>query len=327
MTKTYNWGFLSASGIAQTVINDFKHAGLTVRAVAARDLERAQVFAAAHDVPVAYGSYEELVNDPELDIIYISTVQTLHFQHALLALNAGKHVLLEKPFTINADQAEHLKAAAIRNNVMILEAMWTRFLPSHRALAEDLANGVIGEPLLVIADHSQYLPATKAARLWSPEQGGGALLDLGIYPVSFANLVFGEPQIIAAQSTLTKDNLDITTSGFFGYASGAQASFTTSMAQAGPVNASILGTDGRIELPKSFYGNVAYTVYDSEDNVIKVVDESTLGRGMQHQAVHLEQCLRQGLLDSPILPIDETISILKTMDAIRQQTGIRYPGE
>ena len=327
MSKTYRWGFLSASGIANTVAEDFKHAGLVIHAVGARDLERAQVFAAKHDIPVVYGSYEELVADTDIDIVYVSTVQTMHFQHALLALNAGKHVLLEKPFTINADQAEHLKAAALRNNVMILEAMWTRFLPAHRALAADLEAGVIGKPMMVTADHSQYLPQERVARLWSPELGGGALLDLGIYPVSFANFVFGAPGSISAQSTLTADNLDIITSGLFGYEDGSQAAFTTTMAQAGPVTASILGTEGRIEIDTPFYCNVAYSVYDSDNNLVKRVDESTAGRGMQHQAVHLEECLRAGLLDSPILPIDESISIMQTMDAIRAIGGIKYPGE
>ena len=319
------WGFLSAGGIATSVADDFQIAGITIQAVGARDLAKANKFADRFGIPHRHQGYEALVNDPEVDVVYISTPHPWHHQHALLALNAGKHVLLEKPFTINAREAQEIKELAATNKLFVLEAMWTRFLPSMDAIFEVINSGVLGEIRLITADHSQYLP--HVPRLWEPELGGGALLDLGIYPVSFAIRVLGLPQGMVAKATLTGQKVDETTSIIFEYENGAQATLTTCMSAAGPVTAVVTGTFGRIEIDKSFYNQTSFRVYNQGGEIISSYDEKIAGIGRQYQGLHLEKCVAAGLLESPILSVTESVEIMKVMDALRAQIGVKYPTE
>ena len=319
------WGFLSAGGIATSVAEDFQIAGITIQAVGARDLAKANKFADRFGIPNRHQGYEDLVNDPEVDVVYISTPHPWHHQHALLALNAGKHVLLEKPFTINAREAQEIKELAAAKSLFVLEAMWTRFLPSMDAIFEIINSGVLGEIRLITADHSQYLP--HVPRLWEPELGGGALLDLGIYPVSFAIRTLGLPQGMTAKATLTGQQVDETTSIIFEYENGAQATLTTCMSAAGPVTAVVTGTFGRIEIDKSFYNQTSFRVYNQGGEVIANYDKKIAGIGRQYQGLHLEKCVAAGLLESPILSVTESVEIMKVMDALRAQIGVKYPTE
>ena len=168
------WGYLGAGGIADTIATDFQIAGLTIQAVATRELSRTNAFADKFNIPNRHPDYASLVADPEVDIVYISTVQTLHLEHALLAISAGKHVLLEKPFTMNSADARAIYDAARAKGVFVMEAMWTRFLPTMNAVFEVINSGLIGTPHFVYGDHSQFLPIERAPRLWNREQGGGA---------------------------------------------------------------------------------------------------------------------------------------------------------
>ena len=319
------WGFLSAGGIANAVADDFRIAGITIQAVGARDLARADEFADKFAIPNRHQGYEALVNDPEVDAIYVSTPHPWHHEHALLALNAGKHVLLEKPFTINAREAQEIKELAASKKLFALEAMWTRFLPSMDAIFEVIGSGVLGEIRLVTADHSQYLPHVE--RLWDPALGGGALLDLGIYPVSFALRVLGLPRRSTARATLTGQQVDETTSIIFEYESGAQAALTTCMSAAGPVTATVIGTYGRIEIDSPFYNQTSFTVYNQGGEVIQRYDEKIEGIGRQYQGLHLEKCVAEGLLESPTMSLTETVEIMQVMDALRAQIGVSYPSE
>ncbi len=319
------WGFLSAGGIATSVARDFRIAGITIQAVGARDLAKANEFAEKFDIPNRHQGYDALVNDPEVDVVYVSTPHPWHHQHALLALNAGKHVLLEKPFTINAREAQEIKDLATKKKLFVLEAMWSRFLPSMDAIFEVINSGVLGEIKLVTADHSQYLP--HVPRLWKPELGGGALLDLGIYPVSFAVRVLGLPEKITAKATLTGEKVDETTSIIFEYANGAQATLTTCMSAAGPVTAVVVGTFGRIEIDKSFYDQTSFKVYNQGGEVIQSYAQKIDGIGRQYQGLHLEKCVAEGLLESPVLSITESVEIMKVMDGLRAQIGVKYPTE
>ena len=319
------WGFLSAGGIATSVADDFQIAGINIQAVGARDLAKANKFADKFNIPNRHQGYEALVNDPQVDVVYVSTPHPWHHQHALLALNAGKHVLLEKPFTINAREAEEIKELAAAKNLFVLEAMWTRFLPSMDAIFEVIDSGILGEIKLVTADHSQYLP--HVPRLWEPELGGGALLDLGIYPVSFAVRVLGLPQKMTARATLTGDKVDETTSIIFEYEDGAQATLTTCMSAAGPVTAVVTGTFGRIEIDKSFYNQTSFKVYNQGGEVIQSYHHKIDGIGRQYQGLHLEKCVAAGLIESPIMSVTESVEIMKVMDVLRAQIGVKYPTE
>ena len=314
---TYNWGFLGASGISNAMAKDFALAGLKIQAVAARDLDRSQAFANNHGIPTAYGDYNQLVNDPSIDIIYVSTLNHVHKEHALLAINAGKHVLVEKPFTMTAEEAKEMQIGAKANNVMAMEAMWTRFLPSHLELHKVIEANELGEIRLLHASHNQLL--THVERLQDPAVGGGAMLDLGIYPLSFAYRILGSPTAIHANGKLTPRGVDEWAAVSLEYASGAGALLTTCMSAAGSTTAEIIGTKARIEIDGPFYNNVSWRVIAPDNTVIREYTPEPIGRGMQHQALHLEDCLNKGLKESPILSLGESVEIMKAMDAIRGQ--------
>ena len=326
MTEKLRWGMMGPGGITLTILNDFGLVGITFEAVGSRSLERATAYAAMHGIPKAYGSYQELVQDSELDVIYIATTHNAHFDNAKLALEAGKHVLLEKPFTLDANQAKELARLAKENDVFLMEAMWTRFLPNHVLLFEKLKEGLIGNPLYVIADHNQYLPKEKAPRLHDSSLGGGSLIDLGVYPISFAHRVFGMPSRIQASATLLPGNVDEAMAAIFEYPNGQQALVHSSLRVNGPIRAFVLGDKGRVELDKPFYEHSSFTFYDMDDNQIFRYDGNIEGRGMQYQALEVERCIRAGLRQSQIMSLDETIEIMEVMDQIRQQTGIEYSG-
>ncbi|MFM5904980.1 MAG: Gfo/Idh/MocA family protein [Micrococcales bacterium] len=327
MAEQIRWGILAPGGIAHLQASDMLAAGLHLQAVAARDLNRAQTFADQYQIPTAYGSYQELANDPSVDVIYIASTQNFHLEHALLCINAGKHVLLEKPFTLNAAQAKRVVQAARAKKVFAMEAMWSRFLPSMRAAVEVVRQGTIGDVTMLIADHNQYLPISVAPRLHDPMLGGGSIIDLGIYPVSFAFHLLGKPNQVTASGRLNPDGLDLHTGMIFGYESGQQALLASGIDSAGPVTAEILGTDGRIAMERSFYEQCAFTVYDSENNIVERYETKVQGRGMQYQAIEVETCIKAGKLESEIMPLSETVEIMETMDEIRAQIGVRFPNE
>jgi predicted dehydrogenase len=312
---TYNWGFLGASGIANAMAKDFALAGLTIKAVAARDLDRAKAFADNHNIETAYGSYDELVNDPNIDIVYVSTLNHVHLEHALLAIRAGKHVLVEKPFTMNALEAEVLAAEARAHNVLAMEAMWTRFLPSHIELQKVIEANKLGEIRTLRASHNQLL--THIERLQDPAVGGGAMLDLGIYPLSFAYRILGTPTAIHANGTKSERGVDELVAASLEYENGASATFTTCMSAASANRAEIVGTKARIEIDGPFYNNVAWRLISPDNEVLEEYKPEPNGRGMQHQALHLEDCLNKGLTESPLLTLDQSIEIMRALDLIR----------
>ncbi len=325
MSKKLRWGFLSAGGIATSVAGDFQVAGLTIQAVGARELTKANAFAEKFDIPNRHQGYETLVNDPEVDVIYVSTLHPLHKRDALMVLNAGKHLLLEKPFTINAKEAEEIQSLATSKRLFVMEAMWTRFLPSMDAIFDVINSGVLGDIELLIADHSQAL--THVPRLVERELGGGALLDLGIYPISLAHRIFGKPAAITAKAKISHEKVDATTSMVFEYAGGKQATMTTSILGAGPVTAMVLGSNGRIEIDKSFYGQTSFRVFNRDGEVIKSYSEKIKGEGRQYQAIHVEECINAGLTESPIMSLRESVEIMHVMDEVRSQIGVTYPTE
>ena len=326
MSTKLNWAIMGPGSISVAFLNDIRLAGLQVSAVGSRSIDRANAFAARHGIPNAYGSYEELVADNQVDIVYIASTNNAHFGNAKLALNAGKHVLLEKPFTLDATQATELVRIARSKNVFLMEAMWTRFLPNHTVLFEKLADGIIGEPLYLMADHNQNLPKGSFPRLHDPALGGGSLLDLGVYPISLAHRLFGNPARIQASASLMAGNVDESVASIFDYSGGRQAVLHSSLRSTGPVKAFILGTSGRIEMDKSFYGFSPFTAFDFDDNVIFQYEGNIEGRGMQYQALEVERCIASGLIESPIMSLDETIQIMEVMDEIRSLTGIEYQG-
>lgn len=317
------WGILGAGGIAKMQVSDMKQHGFDVVAVAARDLGKARAWADEMGVPTAYGSYEELAADPEVDAIYVATIHPSHVDSARIALEGGKHVLVEKPFTMDAAEARSIVELAASKNLVILEAMWTRWLPHMVRIREILAEGLLGDVRVVLADHDQNNEGVP--RMYDPKLGGGALLDLGIYPVSFAWDVFGAPSTILAHGTLTDAGVDRETAIILGYPSGAHAVLQTQMSGTGPNRAAIVGKEGRIEIDSVWYNVVGFTRYDADNNVVERFDEKVAGRGMHFQAAELERIVASGKLEGDILPPSESIAIMETLDEIRRQIGLVYP--
>lgn len=326
MANSLRWGFMGLGGISVSSLSDFRIAGINVVAVGSRSESKAKEYASEHSVARHYGSYQDLVADKELDVVYIATTHNAHFENTKLALAAGKHVLLEKPFTLNAAQAIELVSLAREKGLFLMEAMWTRFLPSHRTLFEKLHEGIIGDPLYLIADHNQYIPKERAARLHDPELGGGSLIDLAVYPISFSQRIFGTPESIQAAASLMSGDIDESVATIFSYSSGRQAVTHSSLRVAGPVRAFVLGTKGRVEMDKPFYEQSSFNVYDNTDKLLYSYQDKIEGRGLQYQALEVESCIAAGKTESSIMSLDDTIAVMKIMDEIRSQTGIKYPG-
>jgi predicted dehydrogenase len=327
MTESLRWGILGTGWIAEQFVSDILASGFTVAAVGSRSDDSAAAFAEKFGIATAHGSYEALVADPGVDIVYVATPHPMHAENSTLAVNGGKHVLVEKPFTLNADEAEKLVDLAAEKNIVVLEAMWTRWLPHMVRLREILAAGTIGDVRTVIADHNQKLPSDPKHRINNPDLGGGALLDLGIYPVSFAWDVLGEPATVNAISSATATGVDRQTAILLGYADGQQAVLHTALDTAGPNTAAVIGTEGWIAIKGTFYVPTSFTVYDSAGTVVEEFDTAVAERGMQFQAWEAERLVAAGVTAGDVLPPSQSVAIMRTLDEVRRQIGLAYPGE
>ena len=327
MDTPLRWGILATGGIARLQTADLQTAGLTVSAVGSRSQESASAFAREFGIPQAYGSYRELCESPDVDIIYVATPHPMHMENALLALEAGKHVLVEKAFTINAGQARAVAEASARRGLFVMEAMWTRFLPMMERVRAIIRAGGIGQPRVLLADHNQWLPIEKARRVQDPELGGGALLDLGIYPLSFAWDLFGRPTEMQVSGTLTSRGVDEMIGVLLIYPDGAQAVLHTGSLTPGPNTASIVGDAGRIDIDPVWYNQTSFTHYDRAGERVERYTETITGRGMQYQAMEVERCIREALPESPRMPMSHTLALMEQMDEIRRRVGVSYPDE
>ncbi|MCO1339628.1 oxidoreductase [Kocuria polaris] len=321
------WGILATGGISGMFARDARAAGLTLAAVGSRSAGAAEAFAAEHSIPRSYGSYTELAAADGVDIIYIGTPHPWHFENALLALEHGKHVLVEKPFTLNQREAIVLREAARARGLLLLEAMWTRYLPHMVRIREIVASGALGELRALSADHTQSLPTAPEHRINDLSLGGGALLDLGVYPVSFAWDVLGRPEKIQASARFGATGADTEIATVFTHASGAVSTTLSAAHSAGPNRAWILGTKGRIEIDPFWLAATGFTHYGPDGTVVERFESDIAGRGMQFQALAAERLVANGDLDDGALGIDESVEIMGTLDAIRAQIGLTYPQE
>jgi predicted dehydrogenase len=310
------WGILGTGGIAHTFATDLRLTGSgEVVAVGSRGAATAAEFADAHGIPHRHASYAALVADPDVDVVYVATPHPAHRDNAILALRAGKPVLVEKPFTMTAAEARDVVAVARETGLFAMEAMWTRFLPHVAQIRDWLAAGVLGDVVTVTADHGQWFADDPGFRLFAPELGGGALLDLGVYPVSFASMVLGPPSRIEALGDPAFTGVDAQTSMLFGYESGAQAVLTCTLRAKSPTRAAIVGTEARIEVDGDFYAPTTVSLI-TRDGDVTWVESDHQGRGLRHQADEVARLLAAGELESPLMPLAETVSIMATMDAV-----------
>jgi len=316
MAEPLRWGILSTGGIAHTFASDLRFIDEgVVAAVGSRSLAAADAFGDEFDVPRRYGSYEALVGDPDVDVIYVATPHPFHLANATLALEAGKPVLVEKAFTMNGAEARELVALARSKELFLMEAMWTRHLPHVAKLRELIGEGVLGELVTVEADHGKWFAADPTHRLFAPELGGGAMLDLGVYPVSFASMLLGTPDRITALVDAAFTGVDAQASMLFGYASGAQAVLTCTSSARTATRACVSGTKARVEIDGDFYAPTSFTLI-ARTGERERFEFSSKGRGLHYQAQEVARCLSEGVTESPLMPLDESVAIMDTMDHV-----------
>ena len=336
MAAKTRWGILSTGWIAHKFADGLKSApDAELVAVGSRRQASADAFGAEYGVPHRHGSYEALAQDPDVDVIYIGTPHPLHMEDTLLCLEHGKPVLCEKPFAINAAEARRMVAKAREKKVFMMEAMWTRFNPVFTKIWEILAAGTLGDVRMLIADFGFRREFDPESRLYKMELGGGALLDVGIYPISMASLVFGrQPEKIQSTAHLGQTGSDEQAAMLFSYPGGKIASLTCAVATDTNQVALIAGTKGRISIPSPWWksdefvlmlgGTDPHAPGAEPPQVIKPPSEGNL---YNYQAVEVGRCLREGLLESPVMPLDETIGLMETLDAVRKPWGLVYPTE
>ncbi|MBK7621947.1 MAG: Gfo/Idh/MocA family oxidoreductase [Kineosporiaceae bacterium] len=322
--RPLRWGVLGTGGIARSFIREVGALDdARVVAVGSRTTERAEQVAAELGVPAAHGSLQALVTDPAVDAVYVATPHPAHAEGALAAIGAGKHVLVEKPFTMNAAEARQVATAARDAGVFCLEAMWTRFLPHAVRIRELIADGALGEIRTVVADHGQGFAADPAHRLYDPALGGGAVLDLGIYPLSWVVMVLGVPTAVTAVADPAMTGVDATTSAVLRYPNGAHAVITTTLTARTACRTFITGTAGTIDVEPIFYAPTGFTLTRREGSSEHFETPALAGpgKGLRFEAAEVARCVRAGLTESPVLPLDETIAIMELVDEIHRQIG------
>lgn len=321
------WGILGTgriAGLFATGLSVLPDAEIV--AVGSRAEATAHAFADKFAIPRRHASYEALARDPDVDVIYVSTPHPLHKENTLLCLAAGKPVLCEKPFTLNAAEADEVIAFARRQRVFLMEAMWTRFTPLMGQLRELLNAGAIGEPRMLSADLGFRANLNPDGRLFAPALGGGALLDVGVYPVSLSSMVFGPPTRIASMAHIGETGVDEQAAIILGHERGQLSSLYTAIRTSTPHVATIMGTDGMIDLHYDWHKPTAFTLKATGAEPRRF-EAAPVGNGYNYEAAHVMNCLREGKLESDILPLDETLSIMQTLDQLRAQWGLRYPSE
>lgn len=327
MISEISWGIISTGSIARQFAEGLRAApGAKLLAVASRRQASADQFGDAFAVPRRYDSYAALAADPDVDVIYIGTPHPRHRDDALMCIEAGKAVLLEKPFTLNAHDTERVIARARERGVFVMEAMWTRCTPVMRRVRALLDEGALGAIRYISADFGFRKAFDPTHRLFDPQLGGGALLDVGIYPVSFASFIMGEqPEAITALAHLGQSSVDEHNAITFRYTGGALAQLASAVAVETLHEALIVGERGSVRIPRHFWNPRTMTV--TIDDIAETVTPDYIGNGYNYEAEEVMTCLRAGRLESAVMPLDETLAIMQTLDAIRAPWGLVYPAE
>lgn len=327
MAETVRWGILGPGKIARRFAADLAgEPGAQIVAVGSRDLERARTFAADFGVDRAHGSYAELAADAQVDAVYIASPHSGHHAHTLLCLAAGKHVLCEKALAVNASQAVEMIAAARNRKRVLMEAMWMRFLPLFGRIREMVGRGDLGEVRLLQADFGFRAAFDPLSRLFDPSLAGGTLLDLGVYPVSLAHMLLGKPLSIQCTANLADTGVDEELGAVLHHPGGGLTVMATSFRADTPREAVIVGTAGRLRIRTPWWGasRMEFTAEGGQGTAVEVHEPH---RGLAHQAEAFMDLIRQGRLESAVMPLDESLTVMQTMDEMRRQAGVVYPGE
>jgi len=327
MAEPIRWGILGTGKIARalaTALQDVPDAVLV--GVASRSLEKAEAFAADFHASTAYGSYEELAAAGDIDLVYVATPHPQHAANALLALDAGKGVLCEKPFTMNRREAEQVVALARSNNLFLMEAMWTRFMPALAEVKRLIALGEIGSVHQVVADFGFTASFGPEHRVYNPELGGGALLDLGIYPLSIAASLLGAVVDVKAQAEMGPTGVDVQTGFTLKHEGGGMSVCSCSFQARTPGELTVSGSRGHIRMNTMFHRARSITV-SLDDGSTRTIDTPYLGNGYVHEVIEAQRCFREGLIESPSMTHAETLALMEVMDEVRRQIGLVYAAD
>jgi predicted dehydrogenase len=327
MTEAVRWGILGTGRIARAFATALMETpGAVLVAVGSRSVESAQEFGKDFGSPVSYGSYQALADAPEVDIIYIGTPHPMHAENATMALNGGKAVLCEKPFTMNLREAEKVVALAREKKLFLMEAMWTRFMPALAEVRRIVASGEIGAVNQVHADFGFSATLDPENRVNKRELGGGALLDLGIYPLSISCALLGPVASVQSQAILSDGGVDLTTGFSMKHESGAMSICSCSLRARTPCELTVSGSLGSVRMDPMFHLAKSVTVKQADGSTRTIATPFT-GNGYVHEAIEAGRCLRAGLIESPQMMHDETLALMRLLDTIRGQIGVHYPSD
>ena len=328
--RTIRWGILGTGKIAKAFVTALKDTpDAVLAAVASRSVDSATAFATeygSHELTKSHGSYQALADDPDVDAIYIATPHPLHRENALMCLNAGKHVLVEKAFTVNRREAEEVVALARAKNLFAMEAMWTRFHPAVLEAKRIVDSGEIGTVATVQGDLGFSSDAGPEHRLFNPALGGGSLLDLGIYPLSIAAYFLGPVKAVQAVGQLGPTGVDVQCTFVLQHEQGGLAACTSSLAARTPVEFTVCGSKGFVRLHNRFHNTEELTV-ELDDGNRRTQRVPRIGNGYAHEIIEVNRCLREGLTESPVMPLDETVALMGVLDEMRRQIGVAYDAD
>ena len=324
--KTINWGIIGPGRIAHKFAQGIASLpDAKLYAVASRSEERAHNFARQYGAPYYYEGYEKMVQNPEIDIIYISTPHTFHYENTLMCLENNIPVLCEKPFTITREQLQILIDTARKRKIFLMEAIWTRFLPTIKKVIEIKESGELGSINAIYADFGFKAPVDYNGRLYNLNLGGGALLDIGIYPVFLSLLLLGKPEEIKSMAVISETGADESCSILFKYNCGLMASLNCTITAETPIEAVIIFEKGRIRINRGWFAPSSLTIFSSKEKK-KEVTFNYHGNGYHLEAIEAMKCLKKGLTECPELPLDFSLDLMGLLDEIRRQCGIEYPG-
>lgn len=340
--ENVRWGIISTGMIAKQFAEDLPYVeGAELVAVGSRSQDSADAFAKTYNIPKAHPNYDALASDPDVDVVYVATPHPFHEENALMCLEAGKAVLCEKPFALNAQQTENIIRKAREKGLFLMEAMWTRFLPHMRKLRELIEADELGELQLLNADFGFAAPYDPEHRLFNPDLGGGALLDVGIYPLSLACWLLGLPTKQHSVMKRAGTGVDEMFSVILEHANGAQSRLSAAVSTQTPQTMTLAGSKGHIHLSAPWWGiprdpsqqkhtlTLTRTVQSDVPTAgnVEVIEVANSGHGYQYEAAEVGRCLREGLLESAVVPLDQSLEIMHLLDSIRKDWGLVYPQE
>lgn len=323
----FRWGIIGLGKIAHKLADSLQFVpNAVVHAVASRNDEKAKIFAEQYQAPHHFGSYEDLLTVKDLDVIYIATPHSEHHANTLMCLKAGIPVLCEKAFAFNTKQVQEMIAEAQSRKVFLMEAIWTRFLPATLKTLEIIKSGVIGDVRHVEADFGFLAAYNPEGRLFNPNLAGGSLMDIGIYPLFISKLLLGKPKEMKAVAVLTETGVDMKCSMALSYPNGATATLFSTLDAKTDCTATIYGTKGKVLIHSRFHESTGITI-ELTDESPEYFPCERLGDGYCYEVRHVQECLANGLTESPLLPLQFSLELMQMMDEIRQQVGLKYPGE